>query len=96
MEFGGVTLNVKDLEAAKAFYSKLPGAELTRDEADLASFSFGESRVSLKQSSEPGFHLEMESKDLDSIRQVAEVAEDQGDKVFINDPDGHRIEVEKE
>lgn len=96
MEFGGVTLNVKDLDAAKEFYSKLPGAELTRDEPDIASFSFGEARVSLKKSNEPGFHLEMESDDLDSVRQVTSVDEDRGDKVFILDPDGHRIEVEKD
>jgi catechol 2,3-dioxygenase-like lactoylglutathione lyase family enzyme len=96
MELGGVTLNVKDLEAAKAFYAKLPGSELIRDEPDIASFSFGQARVSPKLADEPGFHLEMESSDLDQVRNSTNIDEDKGDKVFVSDPDGHRIEVEKE
>jgi catechol 2,3-dioxygenase-like lactoylglutathione lyase family enzyme len=83
MTFGGVTLNVKDLTAAKEFYAKLPGAELTRDEPDIATFAFGDARVSLRQTDEPGFHLEMESDEQANDR-----------KVFLSDPDGHRIEVE--
>src|SRR4051812_18773522 len=95
MRLGGITLNVKDLEAAKDFYSSLPGAALVRDEPALASFEFGEARISLKQADEPGFHIEMESED--PQRETAgRPAEAEGDKVFLTDPDGHRIEVERE
>src|SRR3954462_10726479 len=96
MRLGGITLNVKDLGAAKDFYSALPGAALVRDEADLASFEFGGGRISLKQADEPGFHIEMEADDVRAETAAQAVVESKQDKVFLADPDGHRIEVERE
>src|SRR4051812_10234774 len=92
MTLGGVTLNVKDLAAAKSFYANLPGAHLTRDEPEIATFAFGEARVSLRRADEAGFHLEMEADDLS---EAANPVERRNDKVFLADPDGHRIEVER-
>lgn len=99
MKLGGVTLNVKDLEAAKHFYERLPGSQLVRDEPDLASFDFGGARISLRRSGETGFHLEMEAPDVSAesdllAREGVEPVERREDKFFLSDPDGHRIEVE--
>lgn len=97
MKLGGITLNVKDLDSAKQFYGKLPGAKLIRDEENLASFDFGGARVSLKKADDPGFHLEMEST-TEVRKHLGEnglqIESEEKDKVFLNDPDGHKIEVE--
>jgi catechol 2,3-dioxygenase-like lactoylglutathione lyase family enzyme len=66
----GVSLHVKDIQQAKEFYLRIPGASLDHERGDFfASIRIGAGRVNLvRVNREEKFHLEFGSDDLDSLR----------------------------
>ena len=66
----GVSLHVKDVQKAKEFYLRIPGASLVHERGDFfVSIRIGGGRVNLvRVNREEKFHLEFGSDDLDSLR----------------------------
>lgn len=65
----GLTLHVADLERSVEFYAKIPGARvLTHRPGVFAMVQIGKARVGLlARAQNLGFHLEIETADLDAM-----------------------------
>jgi catechol 2,3-dioxygenase-like lactoylglutathione lyase family enzyme len=100
----GLTLHVADLERSIAFYSKVPGADLTLHiPGQFAMFKIGAGRLGLLQHGETKFHVEIETDDLDAMHAALIEAglepngppttHEWGQRDFlVYDPDGNMIE----
>ena len=104
MTLEGITLHVRDVEASREFYTKLPGAQLLVHRPNfLAIFQIGACRLGLLRLDEGAFHLEVDVADAD---EAYEWVQSQGmtpngppeDKpwgerdFYVRDPDGNTVE----
>ncbi|MEA2553588.1 MAG: hypothetical protein QOJ65_1764 [Fimbriimonadaceae bacterium] len=103
----GLTLHVANVDASVDFYKKIPGAELMMQFAGkFAMFKFGEGRLGLVQSDQPGFHVELGTEgNLDAMYEAVRTAGIEpagpptqrpwGRRDFhVHDPDGNLLEFE--
>lgn len=100
----GLTLQVHDVERSRAFYARIPGAELEHHRpGEFALLRIGHARLGLLGFGAPGFHLEISADDVDELHRVLTAAgmtpagppEDRpwGERTFnVMDPDGNDIE----
>lgn len=99
----GLTLHVADIERSVEFYSRIPGASVAFHIPEcFAMYRFGQGHIGLLKA-DPGFHIEIESTDLQASYNAQRVAgiepEDPPAKrpwgetdFMVVDPDGNRIE----
>jgi len=104
--FQGVTLHVQDVERARDFYARLPGAELeSHRPGEFALFRIGDRWLGLLRGREPGFHIELAVADLDEAyarlrkRGIEPRGRPRqrswGERTFVVvDPDGNQIEFQ--
>lgn len=106
MSFQGLTLHVKDVERARAFYVRIPGVELEGHRpGEFALFRIGDVWLGLLRAREPGFHIEFAVADLDEAytglreRGIEPRGRPRqrswGERTFVVvDPDGNQIEFQ--
>lgn len=104
MALEGITLHVQDVEASRAFYMKLPGAQLlVHRPGFLAILQLGPCRLGLLRNDELPFHLEVDVDDADAAYAQVQAwgmtpdgpPEDKpwGERDFyVRDPDGNVVE----
>jgi catechol 2,3-dioxygenase-like lactoylglutathione lyase family enzyme len=103
----GFTLLVSDLERSFDYYSKIPGAiVLHHSKGSFAMFRIGDRfRLGLLESPSKGFHMELESQNLDGV--YAKMAGSTSSRISppakrpwrersftASDPDGYQLEFE--
>ncbi len=102
----GLSVHVKDLNAAKAWYMALPGAELEREKPGFnAVIRLGSGRLNLVMLNRAeDFHIEIGSSNLDAIRAhlQARGIEPDGPQpaqwgqrgIIVRDPDNNLVEFD--
>lgn len=106
ISLAGITLHVKDVERAKAFYEQIPGAKVIIYHAgQFALIQVGSGRVGLLRDDTETFHLEFDSDDLDGTHaelvkrglQPASppVKKPWGMDFNVQDPAGNTVEFEQ-
>lgn len=103
----GLTLHVRDIEASREFYARIPGAVLeSHRPGEFALFRIGKSHLGLLQSTTTGLHLEVSTADVDDFykRLVAAGVKPVGaprdrpwgERTFnVRDPDGNLLEFQQ-
>ncbi len=103
--FGGVTLHVADVDRAKEFYLRIPGAALVHERpGQFAMIRIGAGRISLLKMGGGGFHVEIGTDDLDALigQLGAAGIEKEGPQpaqwgergLITRDPDGNYVEFD--
>ncbi len=102
----GLSVHVKDLEAAKAWYLALPGAELDHEKPGFnAVIRIGTGRINLVMlNREEDFHVEIGTSDLDALREHLGTRGIQPDGpqperwgqrgIIVRDPDNNLVEFD--
>ena len=102
----GITLHVKDVEASKQFYEKIPGARvLVHHAGEFAMIQIGSGCIGLLRDDKEGFHLEFETEQLDATHaellkrglspESAPVQRPWGRDFDVIDPSGNTVEFEQ-
>jgi catechol 2,3-dioxygenase-like lactoylglutathione lyase family enzyme len=104
--FTGLTLLVRNVPRSIEYYSKIPGARILVATPEFAMLQIGnkESRLGLLKSRRgKGFHLEFETRDLDTVYSIMSrsgkvrppAKRSWGERSFtMKDPDGYHVEFE--
>lgn len=104
VSLNGTTLHVTDVEVSLDFYKRIPGAQVLVHRPNVfALLRIGQGRLGLLQWTEPTFHLEFDSSDLDATKaalleagiepQMPSPLRSWGaDDFVVLDPDGNMIE----
>ena len=102
----GLTFHVLDVERSRDFYERIPGAALEAHRpGQFALFRVGRMHLGLLQSKKTGFHLEVDTPDVDGFHAKLVAAGIQplsgpvdrpwGERTFnVRDPDGNLIEFQ--
>jgi len=103
--FGGVTLHVADVERAKEFYLRIPGATLAHERpGQFAIIRIGAGRIGLLKAGRRDFHIEIGTDHLDELVEHLQAAgiEREGPQpaqwgergMITRDPDGNFVEFD--
>ncbi|MCY0889333.1 MAG: VOC family protein [Alicyclobacillaceae bacterium] len=108
VSLGGITIQVTDLEVSREFYKTIPGAvEEVFIPGRISILRMGQARLGLLQTgSHRGFHLELESANLDVLFETLKTSgipitgapktRPHGERTFVvADPDGYSLEFEE-
>jgi catechol 2,3-dioxygenase-like lactoylglutathione lyase family enzyme len=102
----GLSVHVTDLEAAKAWYLALPGAEIDHEKKDFnCVIRLGAGRINLvRLNRSEDFHIEIGTSDLDAMRAHLEARgivpdgpqpEKWGQRgIIVRDPDNNLVEFD--
>lgn len=104
--FQGLTLHVSDVERSRQFYELIPGFELAAHRpGEFALFEIGGGLLGLLQMPRSGFHVEVDTSDLDALHEELVKAglspasrprqRPWGERTFnLVDPDGNVFEFQ--
>lgn len=66
----GISLHVSNFEESYAFYAQLPGVEVvTQRPGEFVRFKIGDGFLHLVKLKTPGFHIEVNVSDVESVHQ---------------------------
>jgi catechol 2,3-dioxygenase-like lactoylglutathione lyase family enzyme len=102
----GLTFHVLDVERSREFYERIPSAMLQAHRpGEFVLFRIGKAYLGLLQSKKTGFHLEVNTPDVDEFHaelvaagvEAVNAPRDRpwGERTFnVRDPDGNLIEFQ--